>query len=69
MAITNEERCKVITHLISKKFRCFGKGSVVPPFCESPITEAMKDKPLQFAAGVDVAEVVNFVIEYADALQ
>ena len=48
-----------ITEEIGKKFRTFG-GGVGSKY--NPIADALKGKPLQFAAGVDVREVVDFVI-------
>ena len=54
---------RMLAAKVGKRFSCFGQGSVVRnKFCRTPITEALKDAPLQFAAGVDVAEVLNFVL-------
>lgn len=44
---------------IGHTFRCFGGGR---DSNYNPITKALKDYPLTFAAGVDVKEVVNFIL-------
>ena len=50
-----------ITCDIASRFRCFGRGST-PVITGNPISIALKDEPAQFAAGVDVASVVEQVI-------
>jgi hypothetical protein len=50
-----------ITTGAAKNFRSFGGGSVT---AGNPISEAMKDRPAVFAAGVDIREVVEFVVQY-----
>lgn len=45
---------------IGKQFRTFGGGR---GSYNNPMAAALKDKPLQFAACVDVAEVVAFVLK------
>lgn len=45
---------------IAQRFRCFGTGSLMPE--GNPIAFALKDKPPSFAAGVDVGEVVDFIL-------
>jgi hypothetical protein len=50
-----------ITKRIPKRFRCFGGGHISD--VGNPISHALKDSPLQFALGVDVADVVAFVLE------
>ena len=52
----NAER---ITEEVGKAFRCFGGGNTA---LNNPISHALKDKPLQFAAGPSVREVVEFVL-------
>lgn len=52
-----------ITTAIAGNFRCFGAGST--PCAGNPIAHALAEKPAQFAAGVDVAEVVRFVLAQA----
>ena len=49
-----------ITELVGHSFRSFGGGKGSN---NNPIAEALKDKPFQFAAGVDIREVVKFVIK------
>jgi hypothetical protein len=44
---------------VAQRFRCFGEGTVDPT---NPIAKAFKSRPPMFAAGVDVAEVVGFVV-------
>ncbi len=43
---------------VTERFRTFGGGRVSP---SNPISHALRDEPPQFAAGVDVREVVRFV--------
>jgi hypothetical protein len=49
----------VIVIEIGKHFRTFGGGR---DSADNPVAHALKDEPLQFAAGVDVQEVVLFVL-------
>lgn len=51
----------VIVNGITGRFRTFGGGS--PRAVASPISVAMQDGPPVFAMGVDVREVVRFVME------
>lgn len=46
------------TRRIGSRFRTFGGGHVSP---NNIMSIALKYKPLQFAAGVDVSDVVRFV--------
>jgi len=59
---TDAERA--IVELIGSRFRCFGGGRTSGAEF-NPLVEWTKDEALQFAAGVDVAEVVRFVLEQA----
>lgn len=52
-----------IVHDISGRFRTFGGGR--EPTDGNPIAHALKNHPLQFAAGVDVLDVVLFVLDRA----
>ena len=52
-----------IVQLIARRFRTFGGGQAPSDF--NPLTHWLKDAPLQFAAGVDVADVVTFVLREA----
>ena len=62
------ERRKMETkHILSQiqnNFRTFGGGKATEG---NLMAYALKDRPLQFAAGVDVQEVVDFVLEKAAA--
>ena len=51
-----------ITAEVGASFRCFGGGRTYGAEW-NPLVAALKDEPLQFAAGIDVAEVVRFVLE------
>lgn len=57
----DDDEIQQITAAVAAKFRCFGRGS--SPVVEgNPIAAALADHDPQFAAGVDVREVVEFVI-------
>jgi len=49
-----------IVEAISKKFRTFGGGNTT---LNNPLSHVLKDAPLQFAAGVDVGNVVEAVLK------
>jgi len=51
-----------ITQIIGMKFHSFGGGRTV---FNNPIALALKDEPLQFAAGVDIKSVVKAVLSEA----
>ena len=51
-----------ITQVIGRKFRSFGGGQTG---FNNPIAIALKDQPLQFAAGVDIKSVVKTVLSEA----
>lgn len=51
-----------ITQIIGRKFRSFGGGQTG---FNNPTAMALKDKPLQFAAGVDIKSVVKEVLREA----
>lgn len=58
-----DERIDAITELVSQNFRCFGgKRDAKNEPCPNPIAIAMQGKPPTFAAGVDVEQVVAFVL-------
>jgi hypothetical protein len=49
-----------IVRVIAQNFRCFGGGQ----FTEgNPLSVALQNNPPQFAAGVDVRDVVLFVLK------
>lgn len=56
----SEQEVARITQAIVGKFRCFGAGQTSN---YNPIVNALTDQPAQFAAGVDVADVVRFVAQ------
>lgn len=58
-----ETPVEAITRKIGERFHTFGGGRTPTP--GNPIAAALKDRPLIFAAGVDVADVVRFVLEEA----
>jgi hypothetical protein len=61
--MNTEDKIDFIKMKIGKHFRTFGVGSGPRnPFAESPVTFATRNRPLSFAADVDVDEVVRFVI-------
>lgn len=49
-----------LTQLTGQQFRSFGGGQGSN---WNPIVNALKDNPLQFAAGVDIKDVVNFILD------
>lgn len=51
-----------IVNEVCNHFRVFGGGEVVPAN-HNPIAHALKDEKPMFAAGVDVENVVRFVLE------
>jgi len=51
-----------ITQIVGQKFCSFGGGQENP---YNPVSMALKDQPLQFAAGVDIKAVVIAVIDEA----
>ena len=56
-----------ITYAVAQAYNCFGRGSRVVN--NSPIERALADRPPSFAADVDVASVVAFVLGQADKLR
>lgn len=50
-----------IVKAVTERFNCFGRGAQTTGL--NPIEAAMKDKPPAFALGVDVEQVVRFVLE------
>lgn len=53
---------KKIVDAVTDAFNTFGGGRVDPT---NPISIATKDRPAMFAAGVDVENVVRFVLKSA----
>jgi len=58
----NKRVIEEIVKAIPAEFNTFGGGRGSN---WNPLADALKDKPLQFAAGVNVKEVVQFVLEHA----
>lgn len=54
-----QERIRSIVDKVKVSFRCFGDGR---GHGGNPIAAALADFPPQFAAGVDVTQVVSFVL-------
>ena len=57
-----EDEINQIVADVAAEFRCFGQGSLPPAIEGNPIAAALKDHDPQFAAGVDVREVVEYVV-------
>ena len=55
-----------ITQIIGQKFRSFGGGQ---KGFNNPLAIALKDEPLQFAAGVDIKSVVKTVLREARKIE
>lgn len=53
-----------LLNIIESKFRTFGGNDIKESSKWNPISAAMKGKPLQFAAGVDVNDVIDTIEEY-----
>lgn len=60
-----EKELNEVVESVSSNFRCFGGGKTGNGF--NPITAALADAPPQFAAGVDVNEVVQHVFGFVTA--
>lgn len=58
------DRIDQVVAAVTQKFNCFGGGNNRHAQW-NPISAAFKDKPAMFAAGVDVREVVEFVLQQA----
>jgi hypothetical protein len=56
----DDEVVRTIVAEIGVRFPTFGGGISHPG---NPIADALKDRPLQFAAGVDVEQVVRFILD------
>lgn len=64
--MAKKQKTSAIVKLVSDNFRTFGGGKGGNGF--NPLAEALKDKEPQFAAGVDVREVVEFVLSASKEL-
>lgn len=59
-----KKQIELIVESVADNFRTFGGGQYSNLY-HNPIAFALKDKPAQFAAGVDVKEVVVHVLKLA----
>lgn len=57
-----EDEINQIVADIAAEFRCFGRGPSPSVIEGNPIAAALVDHEPQFAAGVDVREVVEYVV-------
>ncbi len=55
-----EQRKQTIIERVTRSFRSFGGGKTSD--WGNPISRALKDQPPQFAAGVDIGQVVDFIM-------
>lgn len=60
----SEEKVRTIVSLAALQFSGFGGGKVTSG---NVVSHALQDRPPVFAAGVDVEEVVRFVLSQADS--
>lgn len=58
ISAVRESMVQNVTAEVAERFRTFGGGKVS---ASNPISMALKNGPVQFAAGVDVRDVVIFV--------
>lgn len=58
----SEKTVTEITAMCCATFRSFGGGAIKASSLNNPIALAMANSPAQFAAGVDISEVVRFVL-------
>lgn len=54
-----QKTIKHITNSVRENFRSFGGGEATPG---NPVAAALKDGRPQFAAGVDIEDVVTFIL-------
>lgn len=57
--LVNDAAIGFLVEACANNFRSFGGGQVSP---NNPISFALADKPPTFAAGVDIREVVEFIV-------
>ncbi len=62
---TKEEVIKILTEKAQTIFRTFGGGQST---YNNPVSAALSDSKPMFAAGVDIEEVVFFVIDELDKM-
>ena len=61
--VTVQDKVQLIVADVGTRFRTFGGG--VDQSDNNPLSSALKNSPLTFAAGVSVEEVVRFVLSEA----
>lgn len=61
-----DTQIKEITESTARQFRCFGGGRTSDT---NIVAMALADKPLQFATGVDVEQVVRHVVNLVEPAQ
>lgn len=61
-----ETRLQKIVRLTAKRFPSFGGGKIS---AGNPISHALKNAPPTFAAGVDIEQVVSFVLAKRNAIE
>ena len=61
----DKDKVAEIVAEIGVRFPTFGGCYGIVGVSDNPIAHALKDRPLQFAAGVDVADVVRLVLRMA----
>ena len=55
----NEQTVPYLIERVRRNFRSFGGGDATP---NNPLAHAIKDHKPQFAAGVDIEDVVLFIL-------
>jgi hypothetical protein len=59
-----QDKIDFIKMKIAQTYNCFGQGSITRPGTESPLSLAMSTKPLAFALGVPVEQVIYTVMQW-----
>lgn len=63
--VAAEQKVIDITQKVAGKFRTFGGGNATPG---NPIAEVLKSRSPMFAAGVDIEEVVRFILSESTSI-
>lgn len=64
--LTDARLTQLITAKVSRNFSTFGAGQSGGGF--NPVAEALQHRPAMFAAGVDVADVILYILEERKAI-
>lgn len=56
-----------LVKMLTENFRSFGGGEDVKT-SYNPIAHALKDEPAQFAAGVDISDVVRAIMNHLEPM-